>query len=35
VTVHGIISEKMRGGPRFADPGAQSLKIVMRTPIDA
>jgi hypothetical protein len=35
LTVHGIVSEKVRGGPRFVDLGAHSLKIVMQTPIDA
>jgi len=35
LTVQGIISEKVRGGPRFADLGAHSLKIALRTPIDA
>jgi len=35
LTVQGIISEKVRGGPRFVDPGAHSLKIAVQTPIDA
>jgi hypothetical protein len=35
LTVHGIVSEKVRRGPRFVDLGAHSLKIVMETPIDA
>jgi hypothetical protein len=32
--LHGTIS-KVRGGPRFADPDAHSLKIDVQTPIDA
>jgi len=35
LTVYGIISEKVRGGPRFIDLGAHSLKIAVQTPIDA
>jgi hypothetical protein len=35
LTARGIISEKVRGGPRFVDLGAHSLKIAMQTPIDA
>jgi hypothetical protein len=34
VTANGIVSEKVRRGPRFVDLGAHSLKIVMQTPID-
>jgi hypothetical protein len=30
-----MVTEKVRGGPRFVDPGAHSLKIVKQAPIDA
>jgi hypothetical protein len=33
--VYGIISEKVRGGPRFVDLDVPSLKIVKQAPIDA